>query len=471
MTPRQRKPWSKVVEEMGIAVRVYERAAGSLLYREVRVEGGKDRKSLGHRDRALAEQQARELARRIAELRYAGKGAPVTLGQLWALYQQHRLPLVTPIRARTVHGYYGLLERHIGRDFLVENLTQHHVDQYAAARRAGALESPKKRGTRPGVRDGSIRSEVQLLLSILHFGQAHKVNGKALLASSPLVGVAIPQERNPLRPVATEDRYQKLLEVADSVEPLGRFRCVLALARETGRRINAIVNLRATDVLLSREQIEIALASVGAPVAWAEYWPHGALRWRKEHDKMGYESVTPLSALAREAIDVYLARNPKAGDVPLFPELRRPNDCASRDAAEHWLRRAEKKAGLPRLARGGYHAFRRLFASERRHLPDTDVMAAAGWRSLAVMRRSYQHTDGEGVYAAVERPSRVSEDSPGTQAAAKASSDNTLCSPHIPVKNMMCAFGVPGYMIHGTPAAGFSVIPVDFSVAPGMYTT
>ena len=37
--------------------------------------------------------------------------------------------------------------------------------------------------------------------------------------------------------------------------------------------------------------------------------------------------------------------------------------------------------------------------------------------------------------------------------------------------NMMCAFGVPGYMIQGTPAAGFSVIPVDFSVAPGMYTT
>jgi len=42
---------------------------------------------------------------------------------------------------------------------------------------------------------------------------------------------------------------------------------------------------------------------------------------------------------------------------------------------------------------------------------------------------------------------------------------------HMPVKNMMCAFGVPGYMIHGTPGAGFSVIPVDFSVAPGMYTT
>ena len=63
------------------------------------------------------------MARTIAELRHAGSRAPVTLGQLWALYQQHRLPLVTPIRARTVRGYYGLLELHIGRAFHVENLT------------------------------------------------------------------------------------------------------------------------------------------------------------------------------------------------------------------------------------------------------------------------------------------------------------------------------------------------------------
>jgi len=98
-------------------------------------------------------------------------------------------------------------------------------------------------------------------------------------------------------------------------------------------------------------------------------------------------------------------------------------------------------------------------------------MAAAGWRSVAVMRRSYQHTDAQGVFSAVERPNRVAEDSLGTQAERKARDNNALQTPHIPVKNMMCAFGVPGYMIHGTPGAGFSVIPVDFSVAPGMYTT
>jgi len=73
----------------------------------------------------------------------------------------------------------------------------------------------------------------------------------------------------------------------------------------------------------------------------------------------------------------------------------------------------------------------------------------------------------EGVFNAIQRPG----DTPGTQSVAKAGDSNTLGGDHIPVKNMMCAFGVPGYMIHGTPGAGFSVIPVDFSVAPGMYTT
>ena len=94
-------------------------------------------------------------------------------------------------------------------------------------------------------------------------------------------------------------------------------------------------------------------------------------------------------------------------------------------------------------------------------------MAAAGWRSLAVMRRSYQQTDAQGVFNAIQRPA----DTLGTQPVAKAGDTNTLGGSHIPVKNMMCAFGVPGYMIHGTPGAGFSVVPVDFSVAPGMYTT
>ena len=99
----------------------------------------------------------------------------------------------------------------------------------------------------------------------------------------------------------------------------------------------------------------------------------------------------------------------------------------------------------------------------------------AGWRSLAVMRRSYQHTDAAGLLNAVQRPeSRPNPDPGGTSVAhpdRKAINDNALGDPHIPVKNMMCAFGVPGNMIHGIPGAAFSVSPVDAAVAPGMYTT
>jgi hypothetical protein len=53
------------------------------------------------------------------------------------------------------------------------------------------------------------------------------------------------------RPLATEERYQKLLEVADRAKPEGRLRLLLTLARHTGRRINALANLRASYVLLS----------------------------------------------------------------------------------------------------------------------------------------------------------------------------------------------------------------------------
>jgi hypothetical protein len=43
------------------------------------------------------------------------------------------------------------------------------------------------------------------------------------------------------------------------------------------------------------------------------------------------------------------------------------------------------------------------------------VMAADGWRSLAVMRRAYEHASGEGVYSATERPETPQIRSAGTQ--------------------------------------------------------
>jgi integrase len=323
-----------------------------------------------------------------------------------------------------------LLEQHFGRAFAVDDLSQHHVDAYAAARRSGAVRSPRHRGTDVGVRDGTIRNELHLLTAMLRWARGHKVAGRRLLTANPLEGVAVPQEANTRRPVATEERYRAVLALADRVDPRGRFRAVLVLARHTGRRVNAICQLLASDVLRTREQVERALGAIGQPVAAAAHWPHGALRWRAATDKRGYEAVAPLGAEARAALDAYLRDHPRVGEVPLFPATGDDAKAAHKVLAGYWLRRAETLAGLPRLERGAWHTFRRLWASERRHLPAQDVMAAGGWRDVRVMQRAYQHADPATVFAVVATPHAPAGQGAPTEARPKgAPAGHTLDTP------------------------------------------
>jgi hypothetical protein len=63
--------------------------------------------------------------------------------------------------------------------------------------------------------------------------------------------------------------------------------------------------------------------------------------------------------------------------------------------------RAERLAGLPKLRRGVFHPYRRLWAIERRHLPPTDVAEAGGWGDTQALTRIYQKATAAGVLAAV----------------------------------------------------------------------
>jgi len=58
------------------------------------------------------------------------------------LYRQHRIPLLATYRQQTVRAHLEILERHIARDRVIDDLSQHDVDSYALARRSGTLESP-----------------------------------------------------------------------------------------------------------------------------------------------------------------------------------------------------------------------------------------------------------------------------------------------------------------------------------------
>ena len=58
------------------------------------------------------------------------------------------------------------------------------------------------------------------------------------------------------------------------------------------------------------------------------------------------------------------------GNAPLFPAPRDDSRPIRRDTVAKWVLKAEKLAGLPKLVGGVFHPYRRLWATERKSLPD-----------------------------------------------------------------------------------------------------
>ena len=402
---RRKKSWSKHVEAHGVRVRIYERANSSSIYREVRLpDGTKDRKSLGTGDRDEAERRAKSLCGEIARAQLTGvRPGEVTFGELKAAYLRHRGPQLSDNRLRFMRTTLGLFSRFLepsGRTFRVDDFGQRHVDGYLAARRSGDLK-PDDRRAKDSPRDGTLRNELQALSTVCNWGVAFKSNGHRLLTHNPVRDVTMPVEKNPRRPLVTQERYHKLLEVADEADPDGRLRVLLVVAWETGRRINAMLHLRASDVLLSADQVRRTLAEEGQDEALAEHWPQ-AVRWRAEHDKMGYLDFSPLSTTAREALATFLHRHPVVGEGWIFPANEDPSQALDKQMAYYYLRRAEELAKVPSQKQGGWHAFRRAWATRRKHLPVQDVMAAGGWRDVKALQKAYQAADPETVRKVME---------------------------------------------------------------------
>lgn len=402
---RRRKHWSKRIEESGIRVRLYERAGSSSVWFSVIVDGSQRRGSLQTGDRSLAQVRARAVAREMAEARLTGRDlGSLTLGQLFGLYRRERLPFIEGARKRFAETRMDLFTEAWRSDLAVLDISQAHLDRYASARRSGALAPDMRGRTVRGARDGTIDGDFRWLSSVFNFGRKHRINRRPVLFENPLDGLTWSKERQPQRPVASHERYLRIQEHTDTVDPSGRLRCILALARYSGRRESAICRLTASDVLRKKAAIEFAMAEAGMDERVAEYMPHGAIRWPRDTDKQGFLFVAPLSRAAREEVDRYLRKSPRVGNAPLFPGTRgaQKHLPIRRDVAARWLLKAERLAGLPKLQRGVFHPFRRLWATERKGLPAKDVAHAGGWKDVATMEFSYQGTDPATVLRVVE---------------------------------------------------------------------
>lgn len=123
--------------------------------------------------------------------------------------------------------------------------------------------------------------------------------------------------------------------------------------------------------------------------------------------KRGYEATIPVSPEVGLELEGLRKRHPGLGEGFLFPAPNAPDRPLSVQVAAQWLHRAEKLAGLDRIARGGWHALRRRWATARKDMSVKDVMQAGGWKDAGTLLRCYQVADVETMEQVVLQPSRL----------------------------------------------------------------
>jgi integrase len=103
---------------------------------------------------------------------------------------------------------------------------------------------------------------------------------------------------------------------------------LLDIAQGTGRRISAIRQLRYEDLRLDIK-------------------PFGAIRWPEDTDKTGRETVAPITAEVRAAVDRVVVERPGIGAANLFPSPKKQS-APIRHELSQWLLEAEKLAKFPK---------------------------------------------------------------------------------------------------------------------------
>ncbi len=156
------------------------------------------------------------------------------------------------------------------------------------------------------------------------------------------------------------------------------------------RRINSILHLRYVNLRLDQK-------------------PYGAIHWPADTDKTGKEWLVPISKDVRVAIDRILQQRPGIGAAFIFPSVNDASKPLAGDVASSWLMKAERLAKLPKQDGSLWHAYRRKWATERKHLSPVDVASAGGWTGLSSLQTCYQLADQATMFEVVSSPARLGE--------------------------------------------------------------
>lgn len=425
---RPRKCWSLRVGAHGHRVTVYERTPGGPLWLRWWVPGADEAagrweyRALRHTDRTAAEELARTVAGQLLASAVGAQAGRATVAEIFTAYERDVAAHLKGQGPREARRRIAIWTHFLGATRDANTIDLPTCERYVRERRAGALRVLKAPATatveaeyyqlRPNPTDRAIGADFTLLQAALnHATKVVRPNGKRLLEVNPIRGFVAPTNKAPRRPVASYDRYERVFAVADAVDPQRLFGAFMMLVEGLGWRVSAICQLRACDV--DRRATPSA--------------PHGRIYKNPAIDKEASGGWLPMSASVRAGIDRALTANPALGEWPLFPAPRARTGATpataipkpwARHHARALLERAESAARLEPLDGSDFHAYRRKWATERKHLPAQDVAAAGAWRDLRALQTAYQQTDETTLLAVVSEPTKLRERKPDEDAAA-----------------------------------------------------
>ncbi len=355
------KRWSYSTGERGRnRVRAFEHPKTGTLFLEFAEGGQRKRIALGHRDREMAKAKTEELA---AALRrgYTPQLATLTLAGLFDNYLRD----VTPQKGRSKQSHdrraAKLFLECLGPSRKVASSNGRDWDGFVRWRR---MRGDRRRDPGQPVGDRVVGYDLEFLSAALNWAVAAD-----WLERNPVKGFPRPRETAPRRPVLRQEEYERLSRVAPAVSPL--FALALVLAHETGHRIGAINALHWSHVDLER----------------------GIIRWRAATDKVGFEHATILTGEVIRALEAARAERPAIGAAWVLPGTDDRQQACSRYQLEKWWRRAERLAGIAHEQGRSFHALRRKFATELKHVPLKDLCALGGWKNPDTVLTCYQTAD------------------------------------------------------------------------------
>lgn len=389
--------------ERGMRIRLFEKRKGGPFYRAVWLPGeGISQRALGTKDKDDALRLGKLLLSELlkGDVSHA-KVKCLTLGRLWTLFSTECLEFLdnktrtrkdAAARARVLLAYFG-------GEFPVAELTADDQRRYEQARLAGGIELKPGEKTRPS-RARTPEADVVLLHAMLRWATTKRLSdGRYLLDRNPLQNVRRLREKNKKQERATWERYQasmaamqelhaKAVEDKDDAAATRwvRLRLALFLAEATGRRLGSIRQLR-----------------------WEDFqYDRSILFWRAEADKKGYNWEIPMPPSFMEAIRTY-QKELGAITGPVFAASNAKDGIMDRHLFDKWLMVAERTAKLRKLDGAMWHAYRRKWATERKHLNPKDVAAAGGWKDIATLLEVYQQSDDASVLAVMSEPKKLRE--------------------------------------------------------------